>query len=505
MRKFVQKQTLELISTVWEGVSYAVSQNTTQSSAADVLKNCCTAVQVIDRSLKTGLSEERYLFYKEMNNFLMEMFESLMSTKINGEADFLISKQIENQLTFIQSELINELEVKLEIVFLPYKSSMWDSLESIWRATKEDPMCNCHVIPIPYFDRSPDTSISELHYEGRDFPDDVPITDFNSYDISALQPDVVYVHNPFDQFNRVTMVHPNYFSPELKKYVGTLVYVPYFVLGGSIPESQMIMFPVYQNLDMMVVQSEKCKEFYQNFVPEHKLLALGSPKIDKMNYFDNHKPPIPQEWVEVIKNKKVVMYNISITSFLKYGMKVIKKVEYVFSHFSGRNDVVLLWRPHPLIEATLKSMIPTLLDAYLKLKEQYMTNNIGIYDTTSDITASVSLSDAYIGEETSSIVHLFGVIGKPIFLLEMEMDQQPTEETIMHNSLEEDFYSLNDNIPYASCENQNLTLNRFINDYVISEHEHDKRAQKQAYSSIFNNMDGTCGEKIHKYIKEQLL
>ena len=42
---------------------------------------------------------------------------------------------------------------KKNIVFLPYKASMWDSLESIWKTAYEDKSyCNTYVVPIPYAD-----------------------------------------------------------------------------------------------------------------------------------------------------------------------------------------------------------------------------------------------------------------------------------------------------------------------------------------------------------------
>jgi len=428
MRKFVQKQVLELISMVGEGVAYAVSSDTTPSSAATVLDDCCTAVLAIDQSLTSGLSAERYSFYKQLNHDLLEMLQHLLKTVIHNESDAASTKKIENQLGIINTELIHEAEVKLEIIFLPYKASMWDSLESIWRAAHEDPCCDCYVIPIPYYDRTPDGGASEFHYEGEDFPSDVPITDFNSYSLSTRRPDVIYIHNPFDQYNRVTTVHPHYYSSELKKNTDMLVYVPYYVMGGGISASQFNMLPVYQNMDRMIVQSEKYKQLYSVMIPENKLLVMGSPKVDRMINSNLHKPSVPEEWIGLMKDKKVVMYNISIAGILQYGIQAIKKMKYVFSRFNERNDVVLLWRPHPLIEPTLKSMNPSLLEIYHEMKEQFIDNNWGIYDTTPDITAAVAWSDAYIGEETSSVVHLFGVVGKPIFLMKMEYDHAPTDE-----------------------------------------------------------------------------
>ena len=66
----------------------------------------------------------------------------------------------------IENSIKHEIPEWREAVFLPYKASMWDSLESVWRAAWEDPDCDAYVIPIPYYDRNPDRSLGELHYEG---------------------------------------------------------------------------------------------------------------------------------------------------------------------------------------------------------------------------------------------------------------------------------------------------------------------------------------------------
>ena len=45
------------------------------------------------------------------------------------------------------------------LVFLPVDASMWDSLDSVWRAAAADPEhCRTLVIPLPFSDRNPDYS-----------------------------------------------------------------------------------------------------------------------------------------------------------------------------------------------------------------------------------------------------------------------------------------------------------------------------------------------------------
>lgn len=66
---------------------------------------------------------------------------------------------------------------KKEILFLPYKASMWDSLESIWRAAQAGRACHVVVVPIPYVELNADGSCGVWHCERADFPADVPTED----------------------------------------------------------------------------------------------------------------------------------------------------------------------------------------------------------------------------------------------------------------------------------------------------------------------------------------
>lgn len=51
------------------------------------------------------------------------------------------------------------------VVFLPYKASAWDSLESVWRAAEANSDCDAYVIPIPYYYKNSDGSFGEMRYE----------------------------------------------------------------------------------------------------------------------------------------------------------------------------------------------------------------------------------------------------------------------------------------------------------------------------------------------------
>ena len=66
-------------------------------------------------------------------------------------------KSLEENLIKAENALKSMATEKVA-VFLPYKASMWDSLESVWRAADADSEWTSLVMPIPYFTKNKDGS-----------------------------------------------------------------------------------------------------------------------------------------------------------------------------------------------------------------------------------------------------------------------------------------------------------------------------------------------------------
>jgi hypothetical protein len=334
-----------------------------------------------------------------------------------------IIKNLTKYITKIENSIKNDIPLKREIVFLPYKASMWDSLESIYLAAKEDENCTAYVIPIPYYDRNPDGSMGNLHYEGDMYPADIPITKYDTYDFGVRRPDMIFIHNPYDDWNLVTSIHPFFYSDKMKKCTDCLVYVPYFATSGGQAEGQKLC-PAYLNADYIVIQSEKYRQYYDASIPDEKFLAFGSPKFDSVIKKCQNPPEMPPEW----KGKKVYFYNTSLGGMLSDTECFLKKMEYVFDTFKEHPEVCLIWRPHPLLESTFDSMRPQFKERYEALRQQFIDENIGIYDTTPSIEDTIAISDVYVGDSGTSVTSLFGVAGKPIFILDNHINTKPAED-----------------------------------------------------------------------------
>lgn len=111
-------------------------------------------------------------------------------------------------------------------------------------------------------------------YEGAQFPDDVPVTDYNSYDFSARQPDMIVYQNPYDEYNLTTSVHPFFYARNLRQFTERLIYIPWFKLDESASDSPQAhknmkyyaAMPGVVLADRVYVQSEKIRQIYIDFL-----------------------------------------------------------------------------------------------------------------------------------------------------------------------------------------------------------------------------------------------
>lgn len=404
---------------------------------------------------------------------LYRVYSELDSGTVNFNK---LYKMLKKPLLGVESSAKHDIRARREVVFLPYKASMWDSLESIWRAAEEDGDTDAYVIPIPYYDKRPDGSFGEMHYEGGQYPEYVPVVWYEDYDFEKRRPDMTFIHNPYDECNYVTSVAPFFYSSNLKKITERLVYIPYFVLGEIEPENRQALeelkkfclVPGVFYADQVIVQSEKMRQAYINVLMEFtagqngyeraywekKILGLGSPKIDKILATGKEKLTIPEDWMKVIRRpdgsfKRIILYNTSVTALLNHSEQYLVKMRDVFRVFYERRDTAaLLWRPHPLIRATIASMRPELWEAYEAIVTQYKSEGWGIYDDTADLDRAVALSDAYYGDE-SSVVRLYQETGKPVMIQNVYSLPENNYSMAMDNIVEYEgewwFLALKDN------------------------------------------------------------
>lgn len=439
MREYYKKQCLAALKTLEEAhktLSGFVEKNQ-REQAAEILELCQKIAVNVGEMIESSEGEdaEEVRILEEYCELAYQFHEQVLGgDALQGRK---AAKKLDRPIIKVTNGVNNRIPTQREVVFLPYKASMWDSLESVWRQLSTEPNTTALVMPIPYYDRNPGGSFGTFHYEGSQFPADVPVVRYDQYDIAARHPEAIYIHNPYDNDNLVTTVHPDYYSSKLKNFTDELVYIPYFVFADISRDDQatinacahLITVPAVMNANRVIVQSENWRQGYvdvltrqtgEEYRPywDKKIEARISPKLDRVLHPRESDFVIPEAWRRIVEKpngerKKVVFYNTTLSAMLVQNEKMLDQIEKTLAEYRAQSaEVALLWRPHPLMEATLDSMRPHLSARYKAIVSEYRREGWGIYDDTPDFHCAFAISDCYYGD-VSSLLFLYQKTGKP--------------------------------------------------------------------------------------------
>lgn len=439
MRKQQRNQILDIFLMFKE--AHSQLQSGSEQERREILASCQeTAIEVGEIIEKeagecqviTRLEEYCDLLYAALGRLATEE-PAEICTRLDAQADAAAE------------EFIREIPTDYVVVFLPYKASMWDSMESVWKAFCRDKDCVSMVVPIPYFTRDQSGRAEDVHYEGGLFPDHVPVTYYDKVDLEKLHPDVIFIHNPYDANNFVTSIHTDYYCSRIHEYTDKLVYIPYFVSMEQVDRSYCLQ-PGIVYSDIVILQSEIIKEQYKRYFEEvygvkesiNKFAAIGSPKFDGVMK-EKKEFHMPMEWKNAIGEKKVLLYNTHLKSLLDNGEEGIMKMESTIEFMRAQQDVLLWWRPHPLSEATARAMRPELLDRYYKLVNRCKKDVSIIYDDTADMDRAIVYSDGYYGDY-SSLMPLYLMTGKPVLHQQVLYKMNEGYPVFMDCMAEDEYY-----------------------------------------------------------------
>ena len=182
--------------------------------------------------------------------------------------------------------------------------------------------------------------------------------------------------------------------------------------------------------DYVIVQSEWYKEKFELEMLKHnilndgnKFIVLGNPKYDKMRSLNKYEYPLKDDWKEKLfdesGNKKfTILLDTTLEILLEKREKMLDKIVDVIDFLEKRDNLALIWRPHPLIEPTLRDMCPELIPTYVKLVDCCKNLDNCIFDDTNDMHTAMAWSDAFMGKY-GSMIELYRVTKKPTIMLEI--------------------------------------------------------------------------------------
>ena len=393
------------------------------------------------------------------------------------------------QLCALRERLLTDEDLIYTVVFMPYHASMWDTFHSIWAAAEADPRVETIVVPIPYVDRAPNGEAGDWHVHLTELPAEVPVTSYTEFDLKATHPDVIYVHNPYDANNRVTSVAPQFYSTALRPHTDLLVYIPYYVSGAP-PGEHLYRSPSFELFDKVIVQSEEIDQAVIDTWTSNKVVPLGSPKFD---YVRTPGSPLPAEWAQQADGRTVLLQLTSLATLLNTPAETVRKLDEVLDVVEASEDLALWWRPHPLEQATITSMVPQVKALYTAYETRAQRSDRVIVDTSLDLQRAIHNADAYFGH-WSSVVQLFGFTGKPIVVQDVNVATNVPRPEVHH-------------------ERHNAALTAYAQpEWYVSEGaiNHLRRklsesagrvpGQHEYFASLTAHSDGSAGRHIHDYV-----
>ncbi|WP_027308321.1 hypothetical protein [Caloramator sp. ALD01] len=451
--------------------------------------------RIFDCMVIISLIKEELLKEETKYNDILNLLEFLRLSLLNvfcGKSFFEsnIKYEIIETIEKTKTKIKHELKAKINVLFLPYKISMWDSLESIYEAALKDEDCIAKVVPIPYYELINDKKIPK--YEGDKFLDKVPIIHYDNYNLEE-EPDIIFVHNIYDNYNTLTQVYEQYFTSNLKKYTDMLVFVPYHIstfINKQNTQYLAYKIPTIKYVDKIILAGQHVKNAaIRDGISEDKLLVLGSPKFDKLIKFMKTNEELKVSWADKINGKFVFVLN---TGCMFFSDNPFDKITLLINIFNIPNIVensVIIWRPHPLTRVAIQRYRPELLEYYDTLVNKYIKNN-GIFkniiiDNEDDYLPALKVADVLISYD-GSLLRSFLATKKKIIFLSKE-----------HFKISNDFNS-DDIFYYFFDENNHWSeiVKKLSQNYDPLSEKRSMAAEK-----FYVNIDGTCGEKVYYYIK----
>lgn len=391
--------------------------------ALELLEKCqALAIQVGEAIEKT--QGEDFITVKMLEDYCEQVYqihEKITAGQFENtrrECDIL-----DKSIRMIQKSYRNDVKRKKEVVFFPYKASLWRYMESTWREFCDDPDYDVYVVPIPYYYKNPNGTLADEHYDLDEYPDYVNAISYLSFDYEHKYPEMMFIQNPYDETNYTISVHPFFYAKNLKNYTEQLVYIPCFIVDEIEPEDgksvknmeNYVTAPGVIHADKVIVQSENMRKTYIDALTEFagkgtrrvwekKILGTGSLNYDFALQNKNNVSMCPDWWRNVIgksdgSRKKTVLYYVGISSLLKHEENMIVKIKTTLEIFKkAKDDIALIWKPNPMIEENMVRLRPQLWKEYGEIVDVFRKEGWGIYDESDDTERVISISDAYYGD-----------------------------------------------------------------------------------------------------------
>lgn len=484
-----KKAILELLSTVDDMLRAMEKMADLQIALGD----CLAAMSSIRNFIEQEASRpDKSLAHMDR---IDTIFQSMNVPSLSEKEKRMLLRRLKQGVYQLKNTLKHEIRPKLNVVFFPYKASMWNSLATVYEAALKDEDCTARVVPVPFYELNEQTAAPK--YEGDLFPKDVLVTHYSQYDIEKEKPDIVFVHNIYDQYNTITRLDERYFASNLKKHTDMLVYIPYCTSHYKVYERGEIhsefSSPSMHLVDKVVVANELVKKgLILNGIPEEKLLLIGSPKIDFLVRMKDTNIDYPKEW-DILEGKTTYLLNTGCMFFASDTLINFGRFIWTITTILAASEKnAILWRPHPLTGVSIKRYTPFLEDWFANLKAEiaYWTRGYkGVFmlDESPDYLPAFKRADVFVTAESSLLYEYMALEKRVVYWLFPKLPELNWHKNSLYLGADTDMGIME--LVHKFCEG----------------YDPYAKHRKGIANQLFTDISGNCGEHVYKTIKNLVL
>lgn len=338
---------------------------------------------------------------------------------LNVICDLLKKNATPSEMNAVYYEFTNvmaNVSKKCRVTFLAQEYAVWPSLRGVYEAMLKDKRFEVQFVYVPFHHQNStgrDNSVDLYKSDG------ISVVRYDEYDFGTDNPDIVFFAKPYG-----STIPKQYYIGEVEKIIDRTVYIPY----GMEANYKLVLYGFQHYLHYRVwrhiVYGQYVKQVGEKYGYRNgeNIVVWGHPKMDY--FLTEHKSVIPNEWVQKINGRHVICWcpHHTILPGKEHVSTWLDYQKIIFDWIKEHQDIVLLWRPHPLLFGALvnnKYMTQGQLDEFLEEKKKQ--DNI-IFDDYSDYHAAFEVSDAMITDGTSFSIEYLGT-GKPLMLTTPDISQ----------------------------------------------------------------------------------
>lgn len=319
-----------------------------------------------------------------------------------GTSEEVLTKCLDDYTRYL-----NMAQTRCKVALLIQEKSIWPSMESVYTAMAADERFEVNVVYVPFFHKN------KVGEKGIQFylEDKLPVVPHTEYDLSKENPDVVVFAKPYDA------VPPQFYIREVEKIVERTIYIPYgmeinydLIYYGF---QNYLHYRAWRHVGYGPLMKQVGMQY--GFRNGENIAVWGHPKADQ------HGPDrtyhIPEKWRKKIRGRRVLLWcpHHTIIPGPECVSTWLEFSKTVFAQAEKHKDIVLLWRPHPLLMGALvNNHYMTQEEMGRFVAEKTAMDNV-ILDQGEDYRPAFAASDGMISDGTTfSIEYLY--TGKPLML-----------------------------------------------------------------------------------------